>query len=155
MEAVIPLLCLFLKRIYDAIRDRIWPTEKKIQEPKKCCQPSKLSKLSKTGGEVIEVDSDEMLEKYINSGQTVVVDHTATWCRPCQGIAPYYKKLAAKHDHCVFSKLDVDEFEGTYGVRTLPTFQVYRDGQLLEEMMGADKGKLDALTDKHCCCSSR
>jgi thiol-disulfide isomerase/thioredoxin len=45
------------------------------------------------------------------SSQLVVVDFTATWCGPCQRIAPEFAKMAEEHKDCIFIKVDVDENE--------------------------------------------
>ena len=42
----------------------------------------------------------------------VVVDFTASWCGPCQQIAPVFKALAQEHKDVVFLKVDVDENKG-------------------------------------------
>merc|ERR1711869_46266 len=59
----------------------------------------------------------------------VVVDFTATWCGPCQRIAPVFAKLAEEMPDIVFVKVDVDENEetaGACGIQAMPTFQFYK-----------------------------
>merc|ERR1712023_434740 len=62
----------------------------------------------------------------------VVVDFTATWCGPCQRIAPVFQKLAEEMPDVVFVKVDVDENEetaGECGIQAMPTFQYYKNGE--------------------------
>merc|ERR1712230_83825 len=59
----------------------------------------------------------------------VVVDFTATWCGPCQRIAPVFAKLAEEMPDVVFVKVDVDENDETAsacGIQSMPTFQFYK-----------------------------
>uniref|UniRef100_A0A6T7WGS0 Thioredoxin domain-containing protein n=1 Tax=Cryptomonas curvata TaxID=233186 RepID=A0A6T7WGS0_9CRYP len=75
----------------------------------------------------------------------VVVDFTASWCGPCQQIAPVFKGLAQEFKDVVFLKVDVDENKETAehcGVTSMPTFQFYRSGSKLDEFSGADEDRL-------------
>merc|ERR1712188_119568 len=74
-------------------------------------------------------------------GKLVVVDFTATWCGPCQMIAPLFGELSEKNPDVVFVKVDVDENQETAaacGINCMPTFQFYKNGAKAFEMQGAD-----------------
>ena len=84
-------------------------------------------------------------------GKSTVVDFTATWCGPCQRIAPIYEQLAADFPHMVFIKVDVDENQETAqecGVRAMPTFKVFRDSKEVAQLQGADPNGLRELVKK-------
>jgi len=75
----------------------------------------------------------------------VVVDFTATWCGPCQRIAPIFTKLAEEMPEVVFVKVDVDENEEVAqecGVESMPTFQFYKSGLKVHEFSGASEDKI-------------
>merc|ERR1711985_60985 len=77
----------------------------------------------------------------------VVVDFTATWCGPCQRIAPVFAKLAEEMADIKFVKVDVDENEETAaecGISAMPTFQFYKSGTKLGEFSGASEEKIRA-----------
>ena len=71
-----------------------------------------------------------ILREAAAEGKSTVVDFTATWCGPCQRVAPVYEQLAAQFaTKMVFLKVDVDQNQETAqkcGVRAMPTFKVTR-----------------------------
>ena len=74
-----------------------------------------------------------------------VVDFGATWCGPCQRIAPVFQKLAEEMPDVVFVKVDVDENEetaGACGIQAMPTFQYYKNGAKVHEFSGASEDKI-------------
>ena len=78
-------------------------------------------------------------------GKLVVVDFTATWCGPCQMIAPLFGELSEKNPDVVFVKVDVDDNEETAaacGIQAMPTFQFYKSGAKVHEFSGASEEKI-------------
>jgi len=79
---------------------------------------------------VRQVPTQEDFDKVLaDAGErAVIVDFTATWCGPCQRIAPIYEQLAAEFSSsCVFIKVDVDENQETAaacGVQAMPTVRI-------------------------------
>ncbi len=69
-----------------------------------------------------------------------VVDFWAAWCGPCRMIAPMLEQLAVELAGKVkVAKLDVDGFPETaesFGVRAIPTLLVFRDGKLVDRVVG-------------------
>lgn len=108
------------------------------------------------GGELHEPETLEDVNSLVlragSAGQLVVIDFTATWCGPCQMIAPIYKELSSIYDDVVFLKVDVDENPETaanYNVSAMPTFIFIKGGVVVERVMGADPSKLQASIDIH------
>jgi thioredoxin 1 len=86
----------------------------------------------------------------LESKQPVLVDFWAEWCGPCRLIAPSIEELATEfHGKAKVVKVNVDEepmLAAEYGVRSIPTLLFFRDGKVVEQLVGAaPKG---ALADK-------
>jgi len=97
-----------------------------------------------------KAEFDELLAS--TKDQLIVVDFTATWCGPCQRIAPDFAKLAEENPDCVFIKVDVDENEDTAqacGISAMPTFHFYKNNNKVDEMMGANLDGLKSMVVKH------
>lgn len=81
----------------------------------------------------------------------VVVDFTAEWCSPCRQISPKVDELAMANPHITFLKVDVDRahrIADISDVRSMPTFHVYMDGQLIETVIGANLPALRKVISK-------
>ncbi len=76
----------------------------------------------------------------IQAARPVLVDFWATWCKPCQMIAPVLDELAKEYDGKIdFLKLDVDHNQQTaakYSVMSIPTIMVFKGGQPVSHMVG-------------------
>ena len=88
-----------------------------------------------------------------SAGDTlVVVDFTATWCPPCQMIAPKFAELAETlGDSAILVKVDVDanaETAEACGISCMPTFQFYKGGNKVHEMQGANYDGLVAKIEE-------
>jgi thioredoxin 1 len=61
----------------------------------------------------------------------VLIDFWAEWCGPCKRFGPIFEKVAEQHTDAVFAKVDTEdqqELAAQYGVTSIPTLVVYRDG---------------------------
>ncbi|XP_069622612.1 thioredoxin-like [Ranitomeya imitator] len=97
-------------------------------------------------------DLDEFNAIIISGGnKLIVVDFTATWCGPCQTIAPFFESLACKYPAILLYKVDVDtaaDIAAECGIKAMPTFQFYKDGKKVDDLCGADPDKLESLIKK-------
>lgn len=85
-------------------------------------------------------DADFEVE-VLKSALPVVVDFWAEWCGPCKMIGPVLEELAADlQGQVVIAKVNVDESPlspGKYGVRSIPTLMLFKDGQMVSTKVGA------------------
>ena len=79
-------------------------------------------------------------EKVTESKLPVVVDFWAPWCGPCKMVSPIIEELAKEYDgKVVVGKMNVDENQtaGEFGVMSIPTVMVFKDGKPVKSMVGA------------------
>ena len=79
-----------------------------------------------------------------------LVDFWAPWCGPCRMIAPVIEELAEDFDgKAKICKVNTDEEQDIaiqYGIRSIPTLLVFKDGELVDQMVGA--ASKDAFAEK-------
>ena len=85
--------------------------------------------------------TSENLESLKSGSQPLVVDFWATWCGPCRMVGPVISELAKEYDgRIVVGKCDVEDNEELaveFGIRNIPTILFFRDGQLIDKVVGA------------------
>lgn len=70
----------------------------------------------------------------------VLIDFWADWCGPCKQFEPVYERVSERYPDITFAKVDTDdqvELANSYGVQSIPTLVIYRDGIPLFGQPGA------------------
>ncbi|MBO4831798.1 MAG: thioredoxin [Oscillospiraceae bacterium] len=85
--------------------------------------------------------TSENFDEVISKG-TVLVDFKASWCGPCQMIAPIIEELAEEYDgKAVIAKVDIDreiELASRFKIRLIPTLICFKDGEISSKAYGAE-----------------
>lgn len=100
--------------------------------------------------EISDVTDATFEGEVLKSDTPVLVDFWAEWCAPCRAIAPIVKEIADENgDKLKVVKMNIDESPqtpGTYGIRSIPTILMFKDGQVVSQLTGArPKGDFDEL----------
>lgn len=104
-------------------------------------------------GEIVEISDSTFDSEVIKSNTPVLVDFWAPWCGPCRILAPIIKEISDSYSGRIkVGKLNVDENQLTtmkYGIRSIPTLIVFKDGNALEQIIGAvPKSEIERLINK-------
>lgn len=103
---------------------------------------------------MLELTDGNFEEEVLRSEVPVLVDFWAPWCAPCSMVAPVVEEMAREYSGKLnVGKLNVDEGQSIateYGVMNIPTLAVFKDGKMVERIVGAvPKAQLEAKIKPH------
>ena len=84
--------------------------------------------------------NDSNFDKIISSDNPTLVDFWAEWCGPCKSMHPIFERMSNKFPNVTFARVNVDSNQNIsmkYAVQSIPTFIMFKSGQIIDKMMGA------------------
>jgi len=88
---------------------------------------------------VIELTSENFNQEMTNN-DLLLVDFWAEWCGPCKSMHPIFTRMAKKYKRVRFARVNVDNAQDIamkYGVQSIPTFIMFKNGEIANTMVGA------------------
>ena len=101
---------------------------------------------------IIDLNSSNF-EQTILAENPTLVDFWAEWCGPCKSMHPVFERLSKKYPNVKFARVNVDNNQNIsmkYAVQSIPTFIMFKSGQIVDKMMGAVGAPgIDMICKKH------
>ena len=88
----------------------------------------------------IAINIENFHTEVISSDKPVLLDFWASWCGPCRMVAPVVEEIAEECADIKVGKVNVDEqpeLAGRFGVMSIPTLVVMKDGKIVNQAVGA------------------
>ena len=89
---------------------------------------------------VLHIDKDNFHKEVLNSEKPVLLDFFASWCGPCRMVGPILDEIAEEREDIKVCKVNIDEqpeLASRYRIMTIPTLMVLKDGNIVEQSVGA------------------
>ena len=84
--------------------------------------------------------NESNFDKVISAETPTLVDFWAEWCGPCKSMHPVFESLSKNYPNVRFARVNVDNNQNIsmrYSVQSIPTFIMFKSGQIVDKMMGA------------------
>ena len=95
------------------------------------------------------ITKENLKSEVLDAQGTVLIDFWANWCGPCRMLSPIVDQVAEQHSEVKVGKIDIDaqpELANQFGVMSIPTLIVFRNGQKVNESVGLiPKENVEAL----------
>ena len=88
----------------------------------------------------LHINKDNFHKEVLNSDKPVLLDFFASWCGPCKMVGPILDEIAKEREDIKVCKVDIDEqpeLASRYRIMTIPTLMVLKDGNIVEQSVGA------------------
>ena len=93
----------------------------------------------KTEPGIIDLNSSNF-DQIISAETPTLVDFWAEWCGPCKSMHPIFESLEKQYPKIKFARVNVDQNQNIsmkFSVQSIPTFIMFKSGQIIDKMMGA------------------
>ncbi len=111
--------------------------------------PAKLATYGLQYSAVNHLNSISTFDQAVASGAQIVVKFGASWCPPCQKLAPVIATIASEFPSVIFIEVNFDSFKelaNRYGIKSIPAILLFKNGSKVVQTVGyKDKGSLTNL----------
>ena len=88
---------------------------------------------------VMELNSSNFDDALLKN-KLLLIDFWAEWCGPCKSMHPIFSRMAKKYSHVRFARVNIDDSQNIatkFNVQSIPTFIMFNDGKVVQQMVGA------------------